>query len=203
MEEESSNNYDNDFNDGVKQRYKQYERKRRQEKLLKVRFRKLHKQFAKKLKEREDYNVHVLEHTESVLQSDIENALKILEDVHVTKFEKEKPSPCSQSISKNITPHLTQEPNVLWYLPTYIPQLIRNSILRQEWDNVTRLLLMLLEHKPVYMPHIKMTAFINFLKNPADSDGQVLDEFLQLCFVSMKNAKSIPSFDVCYKEIAE
>ncbi|XP_018319784.1 uncharacterized protein LOC108733201 isoform X2 [Agrilus planipennis] len=82
MEEESSNNYDNDFNDGVKQRYKQYERKRRQEKLLK-------------------------------------------------------------------------------------------------------------------------TAFINFLKNPADSDGQVLDEFLQLCFVSMKNAKSIPSFDVCYKEIAE
>lgn len=50
------------------------------------------------------------------------------------------------------------DPNIFWNSPTVILRAIKNAILRRDWDNITHLLLLLLQHKDQYVLFVKQVS---------------------------------------------
>lgn len=83
-----------------------------------------------------------------------------------------------------------------WDSPIYIARYIRESILRQEWDNVTELLLLLIKHSKKYSNYIKEISFLNVLAQIENGNYGVLEEFYKLCFIKVPINQQRREFDV-------
>ncbi|XP_045478624.1 uncharacterized protein LOC123683776 [Harmonia axyridis] len=90
-----------------------------------------------------------------------------------------EPDMATKSIT-DCSSHMASDSEIFWTSPRVILRAIKHSILRRDWDSITHLLLLLLQHKDHYVPIVQKLCIFISKYNPMIEKLGLLEEFNQI-----------------------
>lgn len=115
----------------------------------------------------------------TVNRSNLERAMNLLESVN------EKPKGQQELIKGCCMKRLLDTGDEeSWDTANTIIKHVKQAVSGHDWNSLTELLILLLDHNPYYLPFVKEMCFLNFLMNPSDYNSEVLDAFVQQLFTN-------------------